>query len=203
MTKKLISIITLIALLAISTPAFAAWQQDMQAAVNAGNTAKIDQIAAANTGAQGEIALFLLQQAQAKLASNPELAAKIFAAAGPFVNQVGGDNAQKAANVLTAMVASAKDSSFQQKNCVGALTILGAALSMSSLPNISAVAPNLHSITLAAANDSLESKPKCDTEELASLAEGTQRPSITIPGTPNPCVGDNCNCIGDNCPSGD
>jgi hypothetical protein len=185
MTKKSIFITALAAFLTLSAPAFAGWQQDIQAAINSKNFHQVDVIAASNPGAQGEIALFLLQQAQSKLASNPELAAQIFASANPFVNQINAPKNTDAAAVLLSMVSTAKDGGFQQKNCVGALTILGAALSMSTLPNISSVAPNLHAITLAAANDSLESKPLCDTKSLqdeVSLAETPGTPPRIGPG---------------------
>ncbi|MBI3419290.1 MAG: hypothetical protein HY053_04065, partial [Proteobacteria bacterium] len=145
--KKFIFAAALVALLGTSLPAMAApWSSALQAAVNSGNTGQINAIAAAHPDAQGEMALFLLQQVAALLATKPELAAKIFAATGPFVPQVPAGQSPSAADILIKIIQTAKDSGFQQKDCRGALTILGAALSMSSMPNIVVASPNLHAV---------------------------------------------------------
>lgn len=175
--KKIISALAFVTLLTFSFHASAApWTAALQAAVNSGNTSQINSIAAANPGDQGAIALFLLQQAQAKLPTDVALAAKIFQAASPFVSQISGTDATTAANILQDIVNTTKESNFQQANCQGALTILGAAINMSSLPNIVAANPNLHNITLAAANDSIHSNPQCDTKELEDQVSLVQQP---------------------------
>jgi hypothetical protein len=175
--KKFISAFVFVILLTFSFQASAAsWTAALQAAINSGNIGQINSIAAANPGDQGAIALFLLQQAQAKLPTNASLAAKIFQAASPFVSQITGPDANTAANILQDIVNTAKESNFQQANCQGALTVLGAAINMSSLPNIVAANPNLHNITLAAANDSIHSNPQCDTKELEDQVSLAQQP---------------------------
>ncbi len=188
--QKIISVLAIVAFVTFSGSAFAAsWTAALQAAVNSGNVGQINSIAAANPGDQAAIALFLLEQAEAKLPHNPSLAAKIFQAASPFLSQVQGADAKKAANILQDIVNTAKESNFQQANCQGALTILGAAINMSSLPNIEAANPNLHNLTLAAANDSIHNNPQCDTKELenqVSLAQNPNPPPKVGPDGPHP-----------------
>jgi hypothetical protein len=183
MTKKFITAAVLAGLLTVSTPAFADWQQDLMAAINAGDFAKIESIAASNPAAQGQIAVILLQQGQKKLPTNPELGSKLFVEGSLFANQANDPHNKAAADAILAVVNIAKDKDFQQKNCVGALTVLGSALSMSSMSNISEASPNLHSVTLAAANESVDNQDSlCDKEKLkALLAEDQGTPPRIIP----------------------
>jgi D-arabinose 1-dehydrogenase-like Zn-dependent alcohol dehydrogenase len=188
MTKKLIAAAILVGLVSVTTPALAAWQDDLMAAINAGDFAKIESIAASNASAQGQIAVILLQQGQKKLTTNPELGAKLFVEGSLFANQANDPLNEAAAQAILDVVNLAKDKDFQQKNCVGALTVLGSALSMSSMSNISEAAPNLHSVTLAAANESVDNQDSlCDKDKLKALLaedQGTPpriTPSFVVP----------------------
>jgi hypothetical protein len=183
MTKKLITAAVLAGLLTVTSPAFAAWQDDLLVAINAGDFAKIESIAAANPSEQGKIAVILLQQGQKLLPTNPELGAKLFVEGSLFANQANDPHNKAAADAILAVVNLAKDKNFQQKNCVGALTVLGSALSMSSMSNISEAAPNLRATTLAAANDSVDNQDSlCDKDKLkALLAEDQGTPPRIIP----------------------
>lgn len=170
--------------LLLSVPAFAAWNDDVLAAINSGDLSGVGAIGASNPGAQGDMALFLLQQAQSKFDTDPDLAAKIFQAAAPFVAQVNPSNSPAAAGAISDLINKAKDTRAQEKSCQGSLTILGVALTMSTLPNLVAAAGNLHTVAMAAANDTLDSNPKCDTkalEDQVSLAENFGTPPAVGP----------------------
>ncbi|NDE91188.1 MAG: hypothetical protein EB059_08665 [Alphaproteobacteria bacterium] len=144
---------------ASASPLIDSQANSIHAAINSGNFAQVNAIAAANPGAQGEIAMFLLSQAQAKITSNPALAAKIFATATPFVAQIPDNQTQSAATIIASIVASASSPAFQKSNPGAASDIFTAALNMSSQPNILAVNSGLHAKVLVDANSFVSANP--------------------------------------------
>ncbi len=150
----------------------------IQAAIAAGNFEKINQIAAANPAAQGEIAMYLLQQAQAKIATNPTLAAKIFAAAAPFVGQIPAKQSAQAAQIIASVVGTASGKGFGAASPCPAGDILAAAIGMTAQPNISSQNASLHGQTLANANGLLEQSPQCAGSTLQSVVSLAQTPGV-------------------------
>jgi hypothetical protein len=149
----------------------------VQAAINSGNLDQIAAIAAANPTAQGEIAMFLLQQASAKIGSNPTLAASLLKAAGPMTAQIPASQSAAAAAIIASIVQTASGSGFQTANPDAASGIFSAALVISSQPNIAAAAPGLKATTLASANAFIEKNPQAasNLKETVLLA---QTPSV-------------------------
>lgn len=164
----------------------------IQAAINAGNYDQIGTIAAANAGAQGEIAMFLLDQALAKISSNPSQAAQIFAAAGPYVSQIPAGESGSAATKINSIVSAASGAGFQSSNPGAASDIFTAALLMTNQPNILAANPNLHAGVLSAANTFVQNNPQGANDglknavqlaETAGSAPGTGPVGAHIPTT--------------------
>ena len=172
---------------ASASPATAA----VAAAVSSGNFAGIDAYAAANPGAQGEIAMYLLQQAQARIAANPALAAKLFEAAAAYVSQIPAGQSAQAANLIASIVGIANGAGFQTRNPDAASSIFAAALGMTNQPNILAANPNLHSTVLANANDFLGKNPQGANKKLKETVSLAQSAGTT------PTV----NAVGANVPS--
>ncbi len=179
--KNIFAATTLLCALLFSTPGLAAWPGQMDAAIARNDFGRINTIAANNPGALGDIAMFLLQKARDRL-PDIDAAAKIFLAAVPFIIHVPPGDAGQAAGILLAVETAAKETDFQQKDCRGAITILGAALTMSSVPNIAAAAPNLHADFLADANAALEENPACDSAELQNEVSLAQVPTVPTIG---------------------
>ncbi|MDX1921901.1 MAG: hypothetical protein SFW65_02060 [Alphaproteobacteria bacterium] len=152
----------------------------VQAAIAAGNFEKINQIAAANPGAQGEIALYLLQQAQSKIATNPTLAAKLFTAAGPFVGQIPESQSKQAATIIAALVNIANGKGFQAASPCPASDIFAAALGMTEQTNISTQNAGLHGQTVSNANGLMAQNPQCEGDKLAALLAVTQGTTPTV-----------------------
>lgn len=163
----------------------------VQAAINSNNFAGIDSYAAANPAAQGEIAMYLLQQAKAKLASNPTLAAKLFEAASAYVAQIPAAQSTNAASLIASIVNTVNGAGFQSSNPDAASSIFAAALNMSNQPNILAANPNLYATVLSSANVFLNKNPQAANKKLkdvVSLAQSAGTPPST-------------NAIGGNVPS--
>ncbi len=148
----------------------------VQAAINSNNFAQIEAIAAGNPGAQGEIAMYLLQQAQSKMASNPSLAAKIFEAAGPYVSQIPAAQSASAAGMIGSIVDTANGAGFQSGNPGAASAIFGAAIGMANQPNILAANPKLYETSLANANAFLEKNPQGAEKKLKDIVSLAQAP---------------------------
>lgn len=140
----------------------------VQAAIAAGNFEKVNQIAAANPTAQGEIAMYLLQQAQAKITTNPALAAKIFTAAGPLVGQIPEKQSAQAAQLIASIVGTANGKGFQTASPCPASDIFAAALGMTNQPNILSQNASLHGQTVADASGLNAQNPQCDGSKLAA-----------------------------------
>jgi hypothetical protein len=175
--KKLILSALFAILVSLSTQASAsAITTALQAAINSNNFAQIDSIAAANPAAQGEIAMYLLQQAQAKMATNPDIAARIFAAAAPFVAQIPSSQAADAASIIASIVSTASGAGFESSNPGAASSIFEAALGMTNQPNILASNPNLHATVLAGANTFLEKNPQGADKKLQDIVSLAQAP---------------------------
>ncbi len=148
----------------------------IQAIVGGGNVAAIDAYAAANPGAQGELAMYLLEQAQAKLATNPTLAAQLFAAAGTYVGQIPAAQAASAAGIIASIVNTVSGVGFQTSNPGAASSIFTTALNMTNQPNILAANPNLHATVLAGANAFLEKNPQGADKKLREVVSLAQTP---------------------------
>lgn len=179
----------MLAVILFAVPAKAAWMDSVNSAIASGNMTQINLVAANNPGVQGELALYLLQKSHDMFDKNPELAGKIFVTAQAFVAQIPAEKTKSAADMILSVESRAKEKMAQQKDCRGAVTVLGAALNMSSLPNIVAAAPNMHANMLADANDSIEKNPQCDTKELedqVSLAQQPLTPNVPRPPRPVP-----------------
>lgn len=163
----------------------------VQTAINNNNIAGIAAIAAANVPAQGEIGLFLLQQAQAKLSSNPALAAQLFEAAAAYVAQMNPAQSASAATIIAAITNTANGAGFQSGNPDATSAIFAAALGMTNQPNIIAANSNLHATVLADANAYLQKNPQGANKKLKDSVSLAQAPGFT-PTT---------NAIGGNVPS--
>lgn len=129
------------------------WTTELREALANGNFAEINVIAANNPTAQNDIAMFLLREGQNNLATRPDVAIKLFAAAVPFASQIKLPNAREAGNIISAFLALARDPAFQRRSPQGASEIFTAALAMSTEPNIVVANPNLHNVALANARD--------------------------------------------------
>lgn len=187
MSKRLLAI-AFTAFLAFSPAAYAAsWTASVTAAINAGNFSQIDVIAAANPADQGALAMFLLQQAQGKLATNPDLAAKIFAAAAPYVAQISGANVADAVAIIKTFLDKAGQASFQTAHLQASAEIIAAALQMSAAPNVAAVEPDLNGKAQLTAEDFLARNPQAPQKlkTLVSLAQ-TQNGGAPNNGVLNP-----------------
>lgn len=190
--KKLILAALLVLFVSASGQASAsAATAAVQSAINSNNFAAIASYAAANPAAQGEIAMYLLQQAQAKLATNPNLAAQIFAAATPYVSQIPAGQSASAATIIASIVNTVSGAGFQSSNPGPASSIFADALNMTNQPNILAANPNLHANTLTAANAFLDKNPQGADKKLRETVSLAQ-----APGTP-PTV----NTVGAHVPS--
>jgi hypothetical protein len=187
--KKLLWVITLIALISINSPAFsAAWDNDIQNAIKDRNFNQINIIAASNPESQGDIALFLLQQSQLH-ADNPELRVKIFDAATPFVGRIPAANVGPADETIASMLTVAANQDFQQNHPHEAADIFRNALIMSGQPNVVADDPNLHAEVLEAADSFLKKNPADVDKKLleeVSLAEAGGAPEVTPIGVIRP-----------------
>jgi hypothetical protein len=189
--KKLVLAALFVIFVSLSAQASAsAVTNSVQAAIASGNFEQIEAIAAANPAAQGEIAMYLLQQSSSKIASNPALAAKIFAAATPYVAQVPANQSGKAAGLIASVVQAAGSEGFSAKNPDAASDIFAAGLNMSSQPNIIAQSPGLHDTTLASASSFVDKNPqyaKGDLKSAVSLAQSPGvRPTINNIGAQTP-----------------
>lgn len=95
--------------LLLCAPVFASWNDDIVAAINAKNYPKIDQIAAANQSAQGDIAFFLLQQAAGKAAGGGGVSSDLCAAGDvlasvvALASQISEDKKQQAAGIISTL----------------------------------------------------------------------------------------------------
>ncbi len=189
--KKLIlsALFALFATFAVHASA-SAITDSVQSAIAAGNFEKINAIAAANPGAQGEIAMYLLQQAQSKVTTNPTLAAKIFTAAGPFVGQIPEGQSKQASSIIASLVNTANGKGFQAATPCPASDIFAAALGMTDQPNISQQNAGLHGQTVANANGLMAQNPQCDGSKLAALLAVTQgtAPTVTTLGAHVPSI---------------
>lgn len=148
------------------------------AAISSNNFAAIDSYAAANPAAQSEIAMVLLQQAQAKITTNPALAAKIFEAAAVYIAQIPAAQSAQAANLIASIVGTVNGEGFQSANPDAASTIFAAALSMSNQPNILAVNPNLHATVLANADAFIQKNPQGADKKLKERVSLAQTPGV-------------------------
>jgi len=188
--KKLLALITLITLLAASGAAFAAaeWNEQIVGAIKNGNFNQINIIAASHPESQGEIALFLLEQSQ-KYKDNTQLEVKVFTAATPFVGRIPPAEANKAADVVRAMLNYASNPAVQKSDPRDAGNVYLVALRMSSQPNIVAYDPNLHSEVLEAANEFVKSHAEDADKKLLEeidLAQAGGAPEVTPRGVINP-----------------
>lgn len=157
--KKLLLISAFLFSFAVVSPVHAAaWTDAIQNAIKSGDYAQIDVIGAKYPEAQGEIAMYLLQQSQ-----NPALSQdariKLFVAATPYVGQVPPADAGKAAAIIQAMVNLANNPAFRKSNPHDTAEIFAAAVSMTSQPNIVAQDPNFRNLVLANADDFLGDAP--------------------------------------------
>ncbi len=158
--KKFMLVFVVALLLAQSHVALASdWMTELREAVANGNFAEINIIAANNPGAQNDIAMFLLREGQNNLATRPDVATRLFAAAVPFASQIKLGSAREAGNVIATFLALARDPAFQKRNPQGASDIFTAALAMSIEPNIVVANPNLHNVALADARDFMGDNP--------------------------------------------
>jgi hypothetical protein len=186
--KKFLPVLFLFFLLAAGAAHAADWRSDLRAAIDGGNFDRVNIIAATHPGAQGDIALLLLKEAQAH-ASDRAMQIKIFDAATPFVGRIPAANIGPADDMISAMLAVGADPDFQQLHPQQANAILLSALVMSSQPNLVANDPTLHARALEAADDFVKKNPQDADKKLldeVSLAEAGGAPSITPIGTINP-----------------
>lgn len=151
----------------------------VQSAISSNNFDSIATFAAGNPAAQGELAMYLLQQAQAKLATNPALAAKLFQAAAAYVAQIPAAQAGQAANIIASVVSSTSSKVCQAGGADPYSTILAAALSMSNQPNIIAANANLHATVLASADAYVAKSPECAGDNLKQTVLLAQTPGIS------------------------
>lgn len=177
-------------LLLLATPVSAAsWTAAVAAALNSGDMTQIDIIAAENPTQQGDIAMFLLQQAKAKMTSNPALAAKIFAAAAAYVPQIPSANVcgnASAVQIIKDVLSSVSSASFQSGQVEAAGSVIAAAVQMSTAPNVATCAGDLNELALAAADQFLTNNPQAPlkVKQLVSLAQtqGGGAPTVGVQG---------------------
>jgi hypothetical protein len=184
--QKNIAAILFTAAIALATPAHASWQTDLQAAIAAGNVGQINSIAAANPTMQGDIAMAILQAASGMVNTNPAGAVSLFQAAAPFASSIPAGQASTAGGYINTMFDAAKSDTFQANNPSEAANIFSTALTLASLPNITAEFPNMYSAILAQANEFLDKKPieSAGTEGLNALL--AQQPGNGGPNLTNP-----------------
>jgi hypothetical protein len=181
-------LVTIFAAPVFAAPAPTGWQNDIDAAVKYSNYKQIDVIAASHPEAQGEIAVYLLQQSRS-YRNDPEKEVRLFKAATPFVSRINAANVRPASEVIADMTQLASDPTFQSRNPQGAADIYLYALNMSGQPNVVAYDPNLHSEVLEAANDFIKSHPQDSDKKLldqVSLAQAGGAPETTPRGIINP-----------------
>jgi hypothetical protein len=175
MKKFVIAIAILFATAFLSPASAAPWTSAVQAAIAKNNYAQINIIVASNPSAAGDIAAYLLQQAQNDAASNPGKAIKLFDVATPLTGQVSPAEAPNVVTSLTALLALANDPAFQKKDPHGAAEIFANVLNVSAEANIAGQSPHLHDIALSEANDFLHNNPDLNDKKLAEdieLAQG-------------------------------
>jgi hypothetical protein len=187
--KKILVQVVFALLIFAAPPAFAASiTEQVQAAIAAGNYDQINTIAAGNPASQGDIAMYLLSQAQSKVGTNPTLAARLFSAAVPFVSEIPAGQSASAASTIQFMANTASGSDFQSQNPCPATDIFTAAISMSNQSNIKAANGGLNASVMAAASSFVSSDSEgqqCDSDnkKLQQLVSLAVTPTNTPPTT--------------------
>ncbi len=159
-----------------------AWMAGVNTAIQNGKYEDVDRIAANNPGAQGAIALYLLQQAQSLSSSNFDKAADIFATATPFVSQIPADGVGQAVQLITVMLNAADVASAGGTGCAGASKIFTSGIGMSTQANISAQSSGLRGTALSSAQTAIKSNSDCETDSLDDQISLAQQPIAPLAG---------------------
>jgi hypothetical protein len=161
--KRIFALILVLTATAVS-PAFAApWTAAVTADINNGNYAGINQVVAANPSAAGDIAAFVLQQAQNDAGSNPGKSVKLLEVAVPLAAQIPGADKGAVLGNVQALLNLANNTNFQNSNPKGTAKVFAGLINILSLPNFSGN-PKLQGQVVADASAFIQSHPGADDE---------------------------------------
>lgn len=167
MKKSSLIMAAWLALIHVQNAMAADWQTDLQKALQNGQYTEIDVIAANHPALQGQIAVYLLDQAQINTGSQPDKAVKLLVAATTFVDQIEVADIDSVSRDVNALLSLARNADFRKKDPQAAATLYTSALAISRDPSVIMTNPDLHHSVVADARDFLNKDPQNSDPQLS------------------------------------